>query len=145
MMGDLAKPQEEELNSAELSQSDEQDQKESHSSELGTLLNRITIKVNPRTKTLWLKHKNLICTFLLLVFLSVYCLFGIMISGFENSKDLFVVLVIAAVIVTYVAIRDEFGKQINVLLLNPASKKIDEHWRILKWYVLLKVIIFWVV
>ena len=104
---------------------------------LGTRLNRIIIKHSPRssTLTLWKLHKKGIITFLVLIALSVHCVFGIMVSGFEKTKDLFGVLVLSCVIVIYVVIRDTFGKQIGVLVIKPLSRKVEDHWRILRWYI----------
>ena len=104
---------------------------------LGTRLNRM-IKHSPRSSAMWKLHKKGIITFLVLIALTVHCVFGIMVSGFEKSKDLFGVLVLSCVIVVYVVIRDTFGKQINVLVIKPVGRKIEDHWTFLKWYVLLK-------
>ena len=105
---------------------------------LGMRLNRIIIKHSPHSSAMWKLHKKGIITFLVLIALTVHCVFGIMLSGFEKSKDLFGVLVFSCVIVVYVVIRDTFGKQINVLVIKPVGRKIEDHWTFLKWYVLLK-------
>ena len=137
-VGDLSEPEE----TTELKAPSEQiesvpwEKKKSHKNELGTLWNRIVVlRHSPHSSTLWLKYKKVILTFLLLIALSVYCVFGIMISGFEKAKDLFGVLVFSGIIVVYIVIRDTFGKQINALVIKPVSKMIEEHWRILRWYV----------
>ncbi len=137
-MDDL--PEHEETSDQEQIEPEPQEKKKSHRKEPGTLLNRIIVKHSPHSSSLWQKHKKVILTFLLLIALSVYCVFGIMISGFEKSKDLFGVLVLSAIVVVYVVIRDAFGKQINVLVIKPVNTKIEEHWRILRWYDLYTVL-----
>ena len=138
-MNDLAEPDEtRELKAPEQIETDQPDSKtaSAHKKRFGALLNRTIIEHTPPWSNLWHKHKKAILTFLVLIVLSVHCVFGIMISGFKKSKDLFGVLVFIAIIVVYVLIRDTFGKQINVLVITPVDRKIEEHWRILRWYIL---------
>ncbi|CAB3978111.1 Solute carrier family 28 member 3 [Paramuricea clavata] len=146
-VGDLSEPEETtELKAPEQIESDPCEKKKSHKHELGTLWNRIIVRHSPHSSTLWLKYKKVILTFLLLIALSVYCVFGIMISGFEKAKDLFGVLVFSGIIVVYIVIRDTFGKQINALVIKPVSKMIEEHWSILRWFIygtLLVLILLW--
>ena len=106
--------------------------------ELQTLLNKIIVKHSPLSLLLWKKHKKIILTYLLLIALGIYCLVGISVAGFEKAKDLFIILVVSVIIVIYVSIRDAFGKQITTLVIEPANRKIQEHWGIFRWYVLLQ-------
>ena len=133
-MGDLAEPGEmSELKVPEQIETDQTVQTDPKTIPHRIPLNRIIKHHTPCSSTLWIKHRKAIFTFFVLIVLSVYCMFGIMISGFEKSKDLFGVLVFTAIIMVYVVIRDAFGKQINVLVINPVDRKIEEHWRILRW------------
>ena len=147
-MDDLAEPEEtRELQDPGQIETDQSDSKTaSRKKRFDILLNRTIIKHTPPLSTLWHKHKRAILAFLVLIALSVHCVFGIMISGFKKSKDLFGVLVSIAIIVVYVLIRDTFGKQINVLVITPVDRKIEEHWRILRWFLygtLLLLVVLW--
>ena len=104
-----------------------------------TLLNRVIVRKSP-INPYWQKYRQAILTFLLIMALGIYCVVAIMLSGFQKCIGLFVFLMLITVILIYIVIRDYFGKQINVLLLKPTSRKIDENWRILRWYVFLDIV-----
>ncbi|XP_046847941.1 solute carrier family 28 member 3-like isoform X2 [Xenia sp. Carnegie-2017] len=70
----------------------------------------------------------------LIISLTLYLIFGIMVTGFKNCKDLFGILVFGAICVFYVTIRDNFGTQINVLVFKPLYARIDHNWRVFRWF-----------
>ena len=103
--------------------------------ELGILLNNVVVRRSPRSPYLRQPYKKVISIFLLVIALGIYCMFAIMISGFQKCIGLFIFLIVTTIILLYIVIRDYFGKQIKILLISPIKRKIEENWRILKWYV----------
>ena len=102
---------------------------------LETLLNK-TILQRSSVPIQYLKqHKKLFLNFFLMITIGIYCIFAIMVSGLKKCIELFVILMVVTVMVVYITIRDQFGKKINILLIKPIKRKINQHWRTLRWYV----------